>query len=57
MVNAAAALLLLAFGVDNEAVIFSYTTVYYLAAVLPVVIFGGLAVSRTNWQWQKTATL
>lgn len=57
VVNAAAALLLLAFGVDNEAVIFSYTTVYYLAAVLPVVIFGGLAVSRTNWQWQKTATL
>ncbi len=56
VVNGAAALLLISFGVSNDAVIFSYTTVYYLVVVLPIILFGGLAVSRTNWQWQKTPT-
>jgi glycosyltransferase 2 family protein len=56
VVNGAAALLLISFGVSSDAVIFSYTTVYYLVVVAPIILFGGLAVSRTNWQWQKTST-
>lgn len=53
VLNGAAAITLVGFGIHNEATIFSYSTVYYLILVLPVIAFGGLAVSRTNWKWQR----
>jgi uncharacterized membrane protein YbhN (UPF0104 family) len=42
------AFLLLQFGVKNEAVIASYTIVYHLIVILPLIILGSIAVSRTR---------
>lgn len=42
------AFLLLQFGVKNEAVIASYTIVYHLIVILPLIILGSLAASRTH---------
>lgn len=54
VLNGTAALILVAFGIHNEAIIVSYSTIYYFVIVLPVIGFGGLAVSRTQWKWQQT---
>jgi hypothetical protein len=54
VLNGTAALILVAFGIHNEAIIVSYSTIYYFVIVLPVIGFGGLAVSRTQWKWQKS---
>ena len=53
ILNTTAALTLFAFGIRDEAIIVSYSTVYYLVVVLPLIAFGGLAVFRTKWKWQK----
>ncbi len=52
--DGAAAFLLYFFGVQSEAVIASYTIIYHLVAVLPPIIFGMVAASRTNWRWDET---
>lgn len=49
------AFMLVQFGVDNEALVAAYTIVFHLVAVLPHIIFGSMAASRTQWRWQKTA--
>lgn len=36
------------FGVENSAIIFTYTIVYHLVVVLPQIVFGGLAVARRS---------
>ena len=54
ILNGTAALVLIGFGIRDEALIFSYSTIYYLVVVLPVIAFGGLAVSRTKWKWQRS---
>lgn len=54
VLNGAAALTLFGFGIRDNALIVSYSTVYYIILVLPVIIFGGLAVSRTKWKWQTS---
>lgn len=38
-------------GLAAEAVIISYTIVYHLVVMLPQIILGSTAVSRTNWRW------
>ncbi|MBE2220477.1 MAG: flippase-like domain-containing protein [Anaerolineae bacterium] len=53
ILNGTAALTLFAFGLRDEAVIVSYSTIYYLVIVLPLLAFGAVAVSRTHWKWQK----
>jgi uncharacterized protein (TIRG00374 family) len=51
--DGAAALTLVWFGIQSEAAIASFTITYHLAAVLPPVILGMIAASRTNWQWKQ----
>lgn len=53
VLNGAVALTLFGFGIRDNAIIVSYSTLYYIIVVLPVILFGGLAVSRTNWKWEK----
>lgn len=42
------AFLLLQFGLQNEAVIAGYTIVYHAIVILPLILLGGVAASRTN---------
>jgi len=42
------AFLLLQFGYDNQATIASYTIVYHLVVVLPLILLGSMAASRTR---------
>lgn len=44
--NAAAALLLLHFGLTDEALIISYTLLFHLVVILPQLLFGGLAAHQ-----------
>ena len=53
--DGAAAFTLVWFGIKSEAVIASFTITYHLATVLPPVILGMIAASRTNWQWKQKA--
>ncbi len=53
ILNGTTALVLLSLGIHDEAVLVSYSTVYYLVIVLPIITFGSLAVSRTKWKWQR----
>jgi uncharacterized protein (TIRG00374 family) len=50
--DGAAAFSLVWFGVQSEATIAGYTLVYHLVAVLPPVLLGMVAASRTNWRWE-----
>jgi hypothetical protein len=47
------ALVLYQFGQTNQALIVSYAVVYHLVVLLPKILLGGLAASRTNWRWQQ----
>lgn len=42
------AFLLLQFGLQNEAVIAGYTIVYHVIVILPLILLGSVAASRTN---------
>ncbi len=55
VLNGTAALVLLSLGIHDEAILVSYSTVYYLVIVLPVITFGGIAISRTKWKWQRSS--
>lgn len=52
--DGAAAFTLVWFGIESQAVIAGYTLTYHLVAVLPPVLLGMAAASRTNWRWQRT---
>ena len=41
------------FGLKSGALIVSFAIVYHLIVLLPKIIFGGLATSRTQWKWQR----
>ncbi len=49
------AFLLVWFGLKNEALIAAYTILFHLVIILPQIIFGSMAASRTQWRWQATA--
>lgn len=52
LLDGVVAFLLIQFGLDNQATIASYTIIYHLILILPLIILGSIAVSRTNWQWR-----
>ena len=45
-------LILQQFGQSNQAINISFAVVYHLIVLLPKILLGGVAASRTNWQWQ-----
>lgn len=49
--NAAVALMLLQLGLTDEAAIASYAILFYLVAILPPIILGVVAASRSRWHW------
>jgi uncharacterized protein (TIRG00374 family) len=49
------AFLLVWFGMKNETLIAAYTILFHLVVILPQIIFGSMAASRTKWRWQATA--
>ena len=53
--DGAAAFMLLWFGLQSQALIASYTLIYHLVALLPPILLGIVAASRTNWRWEYTA--
>lgn len=52
--NSAVALLLLSLGIENEAAIASYSIAFHLVVMLPQILLGSVAASRTRWHWRKT---
>lgn len=52
--NGAVALVLLSYGVADEAVIISYSIVFHLVVIVPQITLGSIAASRTDWRWHKT---
>ncbi|MCB8981193.1 MAG: flippase-like domain-containing protein [Ardenticatenaceae bacterium] len=46
-------LVLYQFGQTNQAITLSYAVVYHLVVLMPKILLGGLASSRTNWHWQQ----
>lgn len=46
-------LVLYQFGQTNQAITVSFALVYHLIVLLPKIVLGGLAASRTNWRWQQ----
>lgn len=55
VLNGAAALVLWQLGVPDEAKIAAYTILLYLVVVIPQIIVGLIATSRTKWSWQMVA--
>jgi uncharacterized protein (TIRG00374 family) len=53
--NGAVALVLLSFGMTNEAVAISYSILFYLVVIVPQIVLGSIAASRTDWRWHKSA--
>ena len=51
--NGAVALILLSFGLTNEAVVISYSIVFLLVVIVPQIALGSIAAGRTNWRWQN----
>lgn len=51
--NGAVALILLGFGLTDEAVIISYSIVFLLVVIIPQIAFGSIAAARTDWRWHK----
>lgn len=49
------AFLLVWFDLENESLIAAYTILFHLVVILPQIIFGSMAASRTQWRWQATA--
>jgi hypothetical protein len=52
--NGAVAIVLLGYGIADEAVAISYSIVFYLVVIIPQIILGSIAASRTNWRWKQT---
>ncbi len=55
VLNGAAALVLWQLGVRDEANIAAYAILLYLVVVVPQIILGLIATSRTKWSWQMAA--
>lgn len=54
VLNGAAAVTLWQLGISDETTIAGYTILLYLVVVVPQIILGLLAASRTKWRWQTT---
>lgn len=52
VLNGAAALTLWQLGITDETAIVTYTILLYLVVVVPQIVLGLLATSRTKWRWQ-----
>ncbi len=52
--NGAVALVLLSFGMTNEAVAIGYSIVFYLVVIVPQIFLGSVAASRTEWRWHRS---
>ena len=52
VLNGAAALTLWQLGITDETAIATYTILLYLVVVVPQIILGLVAASRTKWRWQ-----
>jgi uncharacterized protein (TIRG00374 family) len=50
--NGAAALLLWSLGLTDEAAIAGYAILLYLVVIVPQIILGLVAASRSKWRWQ-----
>jgi uncharacterized protein (TIRG00374 family) len=50
--NGAAALMLWQFGLSDETAIMSYAILLYLVVILPQIVLGMIAASRSRWRWQ-----
>lgn len=53
VLNGAAALVLWQFGLRNESAIAAYTILLYLVVVVPQLILGIVAASRSKWRWRN----
>ena len=54
--DGAVAFTLLYLGLKNEAAVVSYTIIFHLVVLLPKIVFGTIALSRTNWRWRQVET-
>lgn len=52
VLNGAAALTLWQLGISDETAIATYTILLYLVVVVPQIVLGLIAASRTKWRWQ-----
>ncbi|MCB8966622.1 MAG: flippase-like domain-containing protein [Ardenticatenaceae bacterium] len=52
--EAAVVFMLNQFGLDNSALAFSYAILFHVIIILPQILFGAVAASRTNWRWRAT---
>lgn len=53
--NGVAVFMLYRLGVTDDAAIVGYAIVFHLVVILPQIVLGGIAASRTKWRWQKAA--
>lgn len=54
--NGAAALMLLQFGLTDETAITGYAILLYLVVVIPQIVLGIIAASRSKWRWRNVAS-
>jgi uncharacterized protein (TIRG00374 family) len=54
VINGAVAFMLISLGLADEAVVVSYSIIFYLVAVVPQIALGAIAASHTNWRWHKS---
>ncbi len=52
VLNGAAALTLLQLGVRDETAVAGYAILFYLIIVVPQVVLGLIAASRSKWRWR-----
>lgn len=50
--NAAAALMLWQFGLEDQAAIISFSILFHLVVIGPQIVLGLIAAARSNWRWQ-----
>lgn len=55
--NGAAALMLWQFGLTDEAAIAGYAILFYLVVIIPQIILGIIAASRSKWRWTAAGPL
>lgn len=48
--NGVVALVLFQLGIEDEAIVVGYSIVFYLVVIIPQLVLGSIAASRTKWQ-------
>lgn len=54
VINGVVAFVLISLGLADEAIVVSYSIIFYLVAVVPQITLGAIAASRTDWHWHKS---